>query len=286
MFEMTPQKDFQVRTAITPEEFEPGAFRIIRGKTEILTRNKLLADFAADLAVGLPDDCAIEAKVIVGIHLWRFAPKDDRPLIGIQTEHILSEEKNEMRLALDRRTIRQVCAHYDAILDLSELSRPAYSHINEWRQRKVTYGPHIFPSKSVSYNAGGKSAVFVGGLNNRRQEIIDLYQSLHPVEIVPRGTYGIQLEEFVNSSSLFLNIHFQEGTVSEAPRLLKAYLYGKPTASEDLAAPFIIGRHCLSLSELPSLMRMEEVFSMFEKEIASQYRFIDYLSAVTGGKAA
>lgn len=250
-----------------------------RGGIRLVAKHPLLVDFAQDLARGLPLDTPIECTVVIGEH-YEVPRQDAEPLILIQTEHYLDACGQPMFRAASNQRKRRFVDHFDHILDLSLTNPPAYQFLRPKKQRKIMFGPYIFPSTPVPRSPGGKGLAFAGNVNGRRAEIIASLGDA--VTRLPQRTWGMDVHRAFCAAEAILNIHYIESVVTEAPRLLKAYMAGKPVVSEELAAPIQMGRHAINLGEEVSSIELNAVFDAFDHEIARKFRFVAYLEKILG----
>lgn len=257
-----------------------GNYSIIeRGGIRLIAKHPVLQDFAMDLARGLPAETPFRATVVVGEQEAR-PSRGDEPLIGIQTEHYLDASGQRVGRTERRHNKRDFVAYFDYVLDLSLTNPPAYEFLRPSRQRKITFGPYVFPADPVPRTPGGQGWVFAGGGNERRNRILASLGDV--VKRLPRGTWGMDVHRAMRDAEAVLNVHQLDAVVTEAPRLLKAYMAGKPVVSEEMSEPIIMGRHVASLNDHDGMVDFDAVFDAFDKEIARKYRFIDFLEKVLG----
>ena len=250
---------------------------ITRGGIRLVAKHPLLVDFAEDLSRGLPINTSLKGTVVIGGH-YDVPRRDSEPLILIQTEHYLDAAGQPMFRVAGNQMKRRFVDHFDHILDLSLANPPAYTFLRPKKQRKITFGPYVFPSTPVPRSPGGRGLAFAGNVNGRRAEII---ASLGDAVIrIPQRTWGIDVHRAFCEAEAILNIHYIDSIVTEAPRLLKAYMAGKPVVSEELASPLQMGRHAIGLHTQFSSADLDAVFDAFDHEIARKFRFISYLEEV------
>ncbi|WP_143159549.1 hypothetical protein [Paracoccus solventivorans] len=248
-------------------------FIIERGGITFMARHPLLVDLACDLARGLPPDIPLRGTVAVGIH--NFRPRNIKgPLIGIQTEHYLDANRQEMFRTVSNWKKKKFLWRFDYILDISLHNPYAYKFFWPRKHKKLFFGPYIFPASPVRRSKQGSGVAFIGAINERRKQILS---SLNDVTIIAPNTWGMDLHRILQDSEAVLNIHYIDSVVTEAPRLLKAYLAGKPVVSEALAEPVEMGRHAIPLGEDYDAARLDAVFDAFDHEIARKFRFVDFL---------
>ena len=216
----------------------------------------VLDDFAEDLAATITGPVGVDIELHVGLHkpgrLRSFAPPYRQGLlVGIQTEHLFDATGNLLwQSHLTEKIVHQV-QKYDAVLDLSFANQKAYASLSALPRSALHFGPHIFPQSPPAMAAAtGSPTLFVGALNERRQALLDgLERGGLSIARVPPNTFRASLKKALAKASSILNLHFAEGCYTEAPRLLKAVLAGKPVVSEDLAHPFVSGQHYLPLDQ-------------------------------------
>lgn len=247
---------------------------IQRGGIRLIARHPVLVDFAMDLAQGIPADFPLQGDIAVGVHDIEKS-ECGRRQIGIQTEHYLDAHGQKMFKVATDQEITDFVTIFDHILDLSAHNAAAYHFLNKDFKNKISYGPYVFPKKPVQRRGGGRGLVFIGSMNRRRKDIMGHLGegAVH----LPRKTWGADVHNAFCASEAVLNIHFKDSVVTEAPRLLKAYLAGKPVVSEALAEPIEMGRHAIPLGEAHDAARLDAVFDAFDHEIARKFRFVDFL---------
>lgn len=253
---------------------------IKRGPVNFIFRHVILGELANQLSAGLAVFPKKRVNVLVGTHLG-FPPLPKADInIAIQTEHFYDKSG----LALWNRpsyfrTLYSLCA-FDLLIDLSVYNGVHYSKIPEKFRKKIIFGPYIFPDFDPNFlPAGGDHLIFFGGISERRKLILSELSRWN-VEIVANGVFGPELLNLIHGSSGVLNIHYGEGVFTEFPRLLTAYLAGKPVISERLGA-LVAGRHYFDLSSpLNSKDEARQIFHNFKVEVAGNFRFGDVLRSV------
>ncbi len=230
----------------------PRVFKRQAGSLTFLSRHVVLDHLAWEIMRGLPKDFATRhERVLVfcgvhkgfGLHWLRSGYK-----VALQTEQMYDEtgkplwgqsNKRARRLAFAARTA-------DLVLDLSAANRRFYlEHCPGALARgKIRFGPWIFPSRPLPFDPGGEESVaFFGSLGRGRRESVIERLDAFPVRMQESGTFFGELYGQVKSCSAVLNVHFEEGVYTEAPRLLTSLYCGKPLVSEPLGAPFVAGKH-------------------------------------------
>lgn len=245
----------------------------------LLSCHPVLDQVAQDIARGVAPEALPELDIVVcvGAHK-RFKGLRRRTGIKvcIQTEHFF--DANGKPLWRKRRwgrilTNLLMCDH---LLDLSPYNEPAYRWMPRWLRKNVVFGPKIFPSKPVNQSHGNGKAVFYGALNKRREAQLSAHDDY---TTLGKDVFGPALDVAIAQASAVLNVHFSEGVYTEYPRLLSAYLAGKPLVSEGLSPELIAGRHYLALGVPLNTDALASVFDNFSAEFAAKNRFTDFLTA-------
>lgn len=256
------------------------------GGLTFVSRRPLLHQLACEIALGLPAGFRpARNRVVVhcGAHK-RIPPRWLMPgfRLAIQTEQLVDE--NGQRLwgsdmpeigANLTRAIRDA----DLFLDLNPANRSYYQQLGLPADalRKLAFGPFIFPDHPPPFSPGtsGKIAFFGNTGGARRGAILSGIAEFK-VQCLAPGTYGKPLYAALQQAEAVLNIHFQDGLYTEAPRLLTALLCGKPVASELLAPPFVEGVHYLALGNYDR-DRLDPVFRQFAAFTARELSFAGFL---------
>lgn len=260
-----------------PRRNKDDIYRIVKGNAELIAQSRVLIDFAADLVDCISDDWEHPVLIVVGVDRMSAPIGEKRPVIGIQTEHFVDANGQKLWSDFTERQVAIMLEGFTKVLDLSVHNTPLYQNLRVEQQAKLTFGPYIFPYAPVEFVNGGKPPAFFGWMKDRREQFInDLSQKI-ALEVYPKRTYGRRLQRKIAGVRAILNVHFHPGVYAEAPRLLKAYLAGKPVMTEELGKPFVMGRHVLPITSVPSEEEAKAVFEAFDEEIAMKYRFIDYL---------
>lgn len=240
--------------------------------------HRILRDVARDLTQGITRPLAKPVDVYVGVH------KVDQPLqtgrfrIGIQTEHFYrADGKRAWRLPRERFRNRYAL-FYDVLLDLSHENIPGYDFLPPELRSKITFGPHIFPDTPIAPRPADGAPLFFGSLNERRRALIAALQALAPLEVAPHGTYGRPLNRMIERHGSVLNLHLVDGAYNEYPRLLKAYLAGKPLLSEPLAPPLRVGEHYFDLNAEPTADATAALFNSLAA-FAARHSFQAFLES-------
>ncbi len=245
----------------------------------LLSNHPVLDQLAEDIAAGvLPEALPLRDIVVcIGAHK-RFPGLMKRSAfkICLQTEHIFDANAQPLWFK-PRRWIRLVTNLFicNFLLDLSPHNKRAYRWLPSSLRKKIIFGPKIFPSKPVSYSPGNGKFVFYGALNDRRKALLNGNESF---TVLDNGAYGAQLVRKIAEASAVLNVHFASGVYTEYPRLLSAYLAGKPLISEMLSHELEPGRHYLLFGETIKVEEMKYIFEKFSEEFALNNRFTDFLS--------
>lgn len=252
------------------------------GSLRFICHHSILNQVAHDIAAGIPTDFRTNSRrinVICGVHhpmtLEWIVPG---PKLAIQTEQFY-DAKGDPLWSFDNKgyaeLVRIAAEKADMVLDLSLCNEPLYEDLKiplETR-KKVFFGPHIFPSEPVAFNAGHNGHyIFYGDSGgDRRLGILQAPRDFG-LEIVPNGIYGDRLSRIVSAARGVVNIHYHSGIYSESPRLLSAYLQGKCVLSEELSTPFEKNVHygLLGKSEPEN---PERIFENFSQLVTQRFSF-------------
>ncbi|WP_353180871.1 hypothetical protein [Salinisphaera sp. T5B8] len=254
-----------------------------RGPVTVFSRHVVLNDFAAALLAGLPDnfELARPVAVICGIHNnFPRAVYKTHFTIAIQTEQLLDENAKALwglRRPRIRKTLLKHLWHADLLLDLSPSNRAAYRWFPRFLQRRLRFGPHIFPQRAADYvPASSSRAVFIGELNARRTRLLEGL-STEGVDVVSGGLYGPALYSAIEANTGIVNIHNEAGVYTEYPRLLLAVNAGKPVFSEPLSKEFLPGQHYFGLQASPSQTELARVYRNMADLLTREYCFAQFL---------
>ncbi|KAF0116271.1 MAG: hypothetical protein FD150_441 [Rhodobacteraceae bacterium] len=248
---------------------------------DLYSGHRVLRDFGNDLARCITGPLPEPVDVYVGVHVI------DRPLdtgrfkIGIQTEQYLDKTGQPMWRIPKERFRQRHATFYDVLLDFSADNAPAYDFLPEALRAKLVFGPHIFPEGPIAPDFQPTPPVFFGALNDRRRSLLEKLKADRPVEVAPHGTFGRPLDALIAQQGAVLNLHFRDGTYSEYPRFLKAYLRGKPVISEPLAPPLQAGTHYFDLAARPTEVATAQIFRNLAT-FAAQHSFPAFLADALG----
>ena len=224
-----------------------------------LSRHALLDYFCKDLALTLPKKMPNRNIIFYcGIHenfsfLWY--KKGVR--VALQTEQFCDAKGRFLWPSKNKNFTRNIITaakNCDVFWDLSYNNIPYYKKIgvDNIISEKLISGPYIFPQSPIFIKKPiNENLVFFGSINARRQKVLDSL-SKYSVNVLENGTFGRDLFEEIDASSAVLNIHYNEGVFTEAPRLLAAFLRGRVLCSETLGEPFISDFHYVSLESIGS----------------------------------
>jgi hypothetical protein len=173
--------------------------------------------------------------------------------IVIQTEQFYDENRKKLWgiTHIKKHLLRSNIKKSDLVIDLNPDNKFFYENdliISDKELAKIVFGPYIFPSSAAvfSFKSGGDYILFYGGVNRRRQEIID---GLDLNCKIVTGVFGSELEKQASQSLSVLNIHFQDGIYTEWPRLFSALISGKVVVSERLAKPLEPNTHYIPIEK-------------------------------------
>lgn len=289
-----PQKILQVKRVIS----QAPRMRIIRHERIIfLCPNRVMEQLALDIIAGFRSkDIAHRSRrliVYVGIHcnFGRYWFRRGHK-IGIQTEQIYDENQKPLwgRDKFDLKVnIEQALLFSDSILDLNSGNKYFYELEGLLKARRVRYlfGPYIFPSEPFDFKAktgcSPLSLLFFGSIGDRgtrRRDVLeelssksqDLYNIVIPTDPVFYDDLACEMEVH----DAVLNIHFDNGVYAEAPRLLSAYINGKPVVSEPLGSVFERSACYLAITRR-DLTDLDLHYRNFSEVVVPQYSFLNAL---------
>lgn len=257
------------------------------GGLRFVARHPILSEIAGQLAsFDLGDLAGQRAAIYVGVHAFtrRLLPPGFR--IGIQTEQYLDATGRMLWGKPSRAALLRHVLQYDVLLDLSPQNRPAYGFLPQALQRRLRFGPMIFPDQSPEFRPGAAEGklLFFGALNPRRQAALAALGDR--VRVLPYGTHGTALGAEIAGCRGILNLHFAEGIYTEYPRLLTSLLWGKPLWSDPLAPPLVAGQHYLTMDQDDPAVTGASVYQQCRDDFARQHRFGGFLAAALGNAPA
>ena len=262
---------------------------IMRYPFIFVSRHAILHELCQDICEGLVNESFSKQDLVwvfCGAHMsfsfLRYLPGAH---LYIQTEQLTDLSGRTLWGAHKKKiskNIKKNIKNSTIFLDININNRSYYSHLELEKQnkKKVVLGPHIFPRKRVPFASSAEGQlIFFGSLNKRRMSVLNEIQNLTKriVRVIPEKTYGQSLKSEIKGSSGVINIHYDEGTYTEAPRILSVYLQGKPFISEDLAPPFVKNVHYIGLNGTNDL-NSEEIFRKFSHLVSTQLSFKSFIS--------
>ncbi|KTG17387.1 MULTISPECIES: hypothetical protein [unclassified Guyparkeria] len=201
--------------------------------------------------------------------------------IALQTEQMYDQtgkplwgqsKKRARRLAFAARAA-------DLVLDLSASNRRFYEEHcpRALAEGKVRFGPYLFPSHPLPFDPDGdQSVAFFGSVGEgRRSGVIERIDAF-PVRMLESGTFFDDLYRQVRACAAVLNVHFEDGVYTEAPRLLTSLYSGKPLVSEPLAAPFVAGEHYIPI-EAYGTVDNRAIFERLSRFVSDNLSFERFL---------
>lgn len=248
---------------------------IAKGNLRFVSPHPVLSEVARDLArcVTSDDALALPVDIWMGAHKrWPFERETGRRVLAIQAEQIFDADGRDMWRRIRRKHLLGMARRADLMLDLSVHNCPAYGIWPRLFPRRFLFGPHVFPSAPPARRPG-EGVVFYGTANDRRAALL---AERPAIRALPRDTFGAALAREVAAAAAVANLHFSDGRYTEVPRLLSAYLAGKPLISENLAAPFEPGQHYVPLDAPLHDAALDRAFEGLTR-LAAAYRFEDVL---------
>ena len=251
--------------------------RISLNRLVMVSSHPILDQVAQDIMRGvdvtkLPNR---DITVFIGAHKRFPGIRKTKGLkICIQTEIFFDDDGSSMWRKPRWTKMLPNIINCDIFLDLNKSNSVVYRWLPNWLRKKIVFGPKIFPSNPNTMVEGNGQAVFFGTMSERRQRILN---SSGEITIINNETFGSELSEAMSQASAVFNLHYFKGRYSEFPRLLSAYLAGKPVVSETLSHELEAGRHYLPLDASFDAETLSRTFELFSTEFASQNKFTDFL---------
>lgn len=245
----------------------------------------MLDHLAWEVLRGLPADlqtCHERVLVFCGVHKgfgldWlRRGYK-----IAVQTEQMFDQNGKPLWGQSRKRARRLSFAARaaDLVLDLSPANRPFYeAHCPKaLAAGKICFGPYLFPSRPLAFDPNGDDSVaFFGSVGDgRRAGVIERIDGFR-VRMLESGTFFDDLYRQVGACSAVLNVHFEDGVYTEAPRLLTSLYCGKPLVSEPLGRPFVSGEHYIPI-EAYGTVDNRAVFERLSRFVSDNLSFERFL---------
>jgi hypothetical protein len=257
------------------------------GAVTFLARTPILDQINADLIAGLSHapDVLRPLRVFMGVHkglgLW---PLRGGFRLGIQTEQFYDEAGTPL-WALEKSKVRRGVRRYGrlchALLDLSESNRRFYEEHAPDLLPKLTFGPYIFPdTPPVFRSASQNSFAFFGATGGDRRPVILGSLPEGKVDVLSEALFYEPLLDWLASHRGVLNVHFDTGTYTEAPRLLSALRAGKVVLSDPLSDVLREGLHYLALDADPTPEEASAVFAACAEHLCGNYSFKSYLDTL------
>lgn len=266
------------------------------GNITFLCPNTVMEQIARDISLGLElSKVSVKSRpilVFLGIHCFFGRHWLRRGFkVGIQTEQLRDEnfkplwgeEWPDLKV-----NVGQALMFSHSILDLGVKNQHFYEKekMPTRRSTRFLFGPYIFPSRRVPFRpkVGGVdfSLLFFGSLvaGSRRQLIIEdlanANRGAYKVTAFKDPLFGDELKKEMQKHDAILNIHFAEGLYMEAPRLLSAYVNGKPVVSEPLGAKFD-SKNCYMPIDDIAPSKLNEVHEIFSDVFVPDYSFLSAL---------
>lgn len=236
----------------------PRVFKRQAKSITFLSRHVMLDHLAWEILRGLPEGVATQHRRVVvfcGIHKGfglRWARRGYK--VALQTEQMYDETGKSLwgQSAKRGRRVALAARMADLVLDLSAANRPFYEEHCPvaLAEGKIRFGPYIFPSRPLPFVFGvDESVAFFGSLGGGRRANVIKRIGAFRVRMLEPGTFFGDLYQQVGKCSAVLNVHFEGGVYTEAPRLLTSLYCGKPLVSEPLGAPFVSGEHYVPIDD-------------------------------------
>lgn len=261
-------------------------YNLRRGSVKVRSRHKILKQLGQDILEGLSVNDIAELgdmMVLVGCHHnFGLFPLGSSFCVGIQTEQFLDQNGRELWGMVKKpkgiADLMKNLSRVDVMLDTNISNRSWWEEqdLSPKDRAKLYFGPRIFPSEPRAFRSvpGGPN-LFFGSMDGRRGSVIEQLGGVN-VKVLPRGTYGTKLENELNAAGTVINIHFDEGIYTEAPRLLTAYLAGKPIKSEMLGDPFVKGVHYIEIEGCIT-ENAQVIYDAFSQLVTEELSFASFI---------
>ena len=245
----------------------------------------MLDHLAWEIIGGLPEDFTArheQVAIFCGIHKGfglRWLRRGYK--IALQTEQMYDETGKPLwgQSAKRARRVALAARAADLVLDLSAANRRFYEVYcpGALAKGKVRFGPSIFPSRPLPFDPDGdENVAFFGSIGDgRRASVIKNIQGFR-VRMLESGTFFDDLYRQVRGCSAVLNVHFEDGVYTEAPRLLTSLYCGKPLVSEPLGAPFVAGEHYIPIDAYGAVEN-RAVFERLSRFVSDNLSFAGFL---------
>lgn len=214
------------------------------GNVRFLTTHRTLALVARTLSDSLASvsESFGPTDIWLGAHRARRVPRTaGRRLVVVQTEQILDAGGRQIETKMTRRRIARLALQADLFVEWNPHNRAFYGLLPLLLPRRFLFGPYVFPLSTPTQTPGA-GLVFVGNITPERQPKL---QRLPDVQALPMKADIAVIDRGIAAGAAMLNLHSLPGAYSEVPRVLMAYLAGKPLVSEPLAPPFEAGHSYL-----------------------------------------
>ena len=219
------------------------------GDVRFLTTHPTLALVARTLS----DSLASVSKSFGPVDIWlgahrtpRVPRTSGRRLVVVQTEQILDVDGRQIDTRMTFRRIARLALRADLFVEWNPHNRAFYGVLPRLLPRRFLFGPYVFPSDTRTQTPG-EGLSFVGHVTPERRAKLENFPD---VRCLPTKSDIEEIDRTIAAGAAMLNLHAMPGTYSEVPRVLLAYLAGKPLVSEELAPPFSAG-HSYLLPDAP-----------------------------------
>ena len=222
-----------------------------------------------------------EVNIYIGVHNFKNYSLRKGLNVGIQTEQLFDVNGKALWRNTSRLKILRQVSQYKMTLDLAPSNQPAYEFLPNFLKKRIIFGPDIFPECDISFRPyAKKELVFFGAKNLRRSQLIDSISITQIVRLLETATFCEQLSSNIQECAGILNIHYDDGVYTEIPRLITAYLNGKPVFSEELAHPLVAGKHYFPVNAAFDAIIAKQIFDRFKLEFVAKHKFSNFLNHI------
>lgn len=153
-------------------------------------------------------------------------------VIPIKSNYIIYQlEQIQQSPWLTRKTI-EIIKNSIFTMDYSLYNLNILSNLNDEKlNSKLFYQPMPIMNESQKNTHVKNDILFFGGLNTRRQTILNRIKNEFNIKIIS-GRFGEEIEDLIKTSKIIINLHYYRDAVLETARLNEVIIYNKIIISE------------------------------------------------------
>lgn len=201
--------------------------------------------FEAVALTAIDYDHKPDAFIIIGMHRYKKLIRHNEFIYcGIQTEQLPSRWTGGRSFGANRlRHFRKYYKQYDIIY---EWSKELYDEMHT-KFKNITYFPHstydeiVYPITNSAQPRKQYDLIFIGdphGIDNRREHLLSKLKNKFNVFPQSNQLWGKNKAEAIQNSKICLNIHFDNASYCEYPRLFEYLSNRKFVLSEKMKNPY------------------------------------------------